>query len=137
MVSDSVMMAHLCGGWCWFRAADDCNTEWEISFVDEAETGSSFRFGAFGSAELSPFALGDGLSDNGGDEWGSLGERWGEGHLWLRQPEREEKGMYACMICDDICTLSGGEWSQSWGSEDHDGLFCGEAFSSGNVVAVL
>ena len=122
-----------CSGWYWFYAADDCGSEWWVSFVEEAEAGSSFSSGAFGSVDLSPFALGDGLSDSGNDEWGSSDERWQEERPWLERLEWEGKGTYACIVYDDNQTLSGGEWSQSWGSENHNGLFDGEAFSSGNV----
>ena len=110
-------------------------SEWWVSFVGGVDVGDSFPVEVFHPADLSPFALGDGLSDDEGDGWDGSHGRWREEHLWLEQKEREGNGTNVCVICSDVCTLGGGEWSQSWQSEEslRNGLFDGEAFSSGNV----
>ena len=112
---------------------------WWTTVACDTDIGGPHGSCAFNLVDLSPFALGDGLSDGGDDGWGSFEERWKEEHLWVGDEGRgfgahcDDDGGNVC-ACDGVFMSGGSGEAQSWWGEGSLHLIssCGKLFTTGN-----
>ena len=107
--------------------------EWWTAFVHEVDVSGPLEANASHPADLSPFALGDNLSDIDGG-WNSSDEDWEEERLWSEREASESSESCGGTVCVCGAILTNSEDTQSWWSDSsqHFVLSCGRLSASGN-----